>query len=166
MAERANVTDVDVLERFRTSLMLFIEKSSASINEVSEEVKRTRSWLQSEQRLNLEREMKRKQKELEQIEGEYFSARLSDLSQKKTGIQMQIRKKKQEMRDIEARMKAVQAWTRHFDSRVEVEARKVDKLQNVLDTEMTRAVHFLNEAAKALHDYSSNIEGPPPSTNS
>lgn len=164
MADRAHVTDVEVIERFRTSLMLFLEKSSTALNEVSEEVKRTRIWLQTEQKLNLERDMKRKLKELEQMEGEYFSARLSKLTEKKTGIQMQIRKKKREMRELEDKMRAVQAWTRHFDSKVEVEARKVDKLQNMLDSDMARAVQFLNEAAKALHEYSSNTGSPPPST--
>ncbi len=158
MAEKANITDIEVLERFRTSLILFTEKASASLDEVSEEVKRTRIWLQTEQKLNLEREMKRKQKELEQIEAEYFSARLSDLAEKKTGIQMMIRKKKQEMRDLEEKMRAVQSWIRQFDSRVEVEARKVDKLNGMLSSEMGRAIHFLREAAAALRDYSSNQE--------
>lgn len=166
MADKANVTNVEALDRFRTSLMLYMEKASASLNEVGEEVKRTRDWLQNEQRLNLDREMKRKKKDLEMIEAEYFSARLSDLAQKKTGIQMQIRKKKQEIRELEDKMRAVQAWTRHFDSKVVVEARKVEKLQGYIDNDMARAVQFLNEAAKALHDYSSNIDGPPPSTNS
>ncbi|MDF1753464.1 MAG: hypothetical protein P1U89_11865 [Verrucomicrobiales bacterium] len=160
MADRAHLTDVEALERFRTSLMLFMEKASGSLNEVSEEVKRTRFWLQSEQRLTLEREMKRKQKELEQFEAEYFSARLSQLTQKKTGIQMIIRKKKRELRELEDKMRAVQSWLRHFDSKVEVEARKVDKLQGMLDSDMARAVQFLNEAAKAIYDYSSNSEGP------
>jgi DNA repair exonuclease SbcCD ATPase subunit len=164
MADKANVTDIEVLERFRTSLLLFVEKASAQLNEVTEEVKRTRNWLQGEQRLALERDMKRKQKDLEQIEAEYFSARLSDLTQKKTGIQMMIRRKKREMREIEDKIRAAQAWLRHFDSKVEVEARKVDKLQNMLDSDISRAAQFLNEAAKALHDYSSNLEGP--STNS
>lgn len=158
MSEKAHITDIEVLERFRTSLILFTEKASAALDEVSEEVKRTRIWLQTEQKLNLEREMKRKQKELEQIEAEYFSARLSDLAEKKTGIQMMIRKKKQEMRDLEDKMRAVQGWIRQFDSRVEVEARKVDKLNSMLDSDMARAIHFLQEAARALRDYTSNQE--------
>ena len=159
MAERANVTDVEVLERFRSSLMLFIERSNASINEVSEEVKRTRIWLQSEQKLNLDREMWRKKKDLEQLEAEYFSARLSKMAQKKTGIQMMINKKRREIREIEDKLRAVSAWLRHYDSKVEIEARKVDKLRSMLDSEMGRAVQFLNVAAKNLHDYSSNTEG-------
>jgi chromosome segregation ATPase len=161
MADKANVTDIEVLERFRTSLMLFIERSSASLNEISEEVKRTRIWLQSEQRLVLEREMKRKQKELEQIEAEYFSARISNLTQKQAGLQMQIRRKKREMREIENKVRAVKSWLRHYDSKVEVEARKVEKLQGMFDVDMSRAIQFLNEAAKALHDYSSHTDGPP-----
>jgi uncharacterized protein YgfB (UPF0149 family) len=153
MADKVNITDIEVLERFRISLILFVEKASAALDEVSEEVKRTRIWLQSEQKLNLEREMKRKQKELEQIEAEYFSARLSDLAEKKTGIQMLIRRKKQEMRELEDKMRAVQSWCRQFDSKVEVEARKVDKLSSMLDGDMGRAIQFLQEAAQNLREY-------------
>ena len=159
MAEKAHVTDVETLERFRTSLMLFIEKASSSLDEVSEEVKRTRIWLQSEQKLNLDREMWRKKKDLEQLEAEYFSARLSKMAQKKTGIQMMMNKKRREIRELEDKMRAVSAWLRHYDSKVEVEARKVDKLRSMMDSEMGRAVQFLNEAAKNLHEYSSNTEG-------
>ena len=161
MADKAHVTDVDVLERFRTSLMLFIEKATHSLEEVSEEVKRTRIWLQSEQKLNLEREMRQRRKELEMLEAEYFSARLSDLSQKKTGIQMMMNKKRREIRSLEDKQRALAGWLRHFDSKVEVEARKVDKLRAMLDSDMGRAVRYLNAAAKSLHEYSSNFEGGP-----
>lgn len=154
MADKAHVTNVEVLETFRTQLMLFIEKANRSIEEVSEEVKRTRIWLQSEQKLKIQHEIKRRQKEIEQIEAEYYSARLANATERKTGIQMQLRKKKEQIRELEEKMRAVQGWLRHFDSKVEVEARKVEKLQSVLDSDMSRAVQFLNESAKALHDYS------------
>ncbi len=159
MADKANVTDVDVLERFRTQLMLFVEKATLCIDEVSEEVKRTRHWLQSEQKMTLEREMRTKQKKMEMVEAELYSARLTDANERITGIQMQMRHLKQEIRDLETKQRALQAWNRHFDSKVEVEARKVEKLQSVLDSEMSNAVKFLNEAAKALHDYSTPQSG-------
>ena len=115
--------------------MLFMEKSSSSLDEVSEQVKRTRIWLQSEQKLALDREMRRKQKELEQMEAEYFSARLSDLNQKKTGIQMMMNKKRREIRELEDKQRAVApAGFATFDSKVEVEARKVDKLRGECST--------------------------------
>ena len=124
MAEKAHVTNLEALEQFRSSLVVFIEKASVILEEASEEVKRTRIWLQSEQKLRLTHEMKRKQKELESAEQELFTARLSNLQQTKTGHQMVVNKKRREIRDLETKMRAVSAWLRNFDSKVEMEARK------------------------------------------
>ncbi len=153
MADRANVTDIEALERFRNRLALFLEKASSALDEVGGEVKRTRIWLQSEQKLVLDREIRRRGKELEQLEAEYFSARLSDRSQKKSGIQMAINRKRREIRELEDKRRAVATWLRHFDSRVEIEARKVDKLRGLLDGEMRDAIRFLDEAAGSLRRY-------------
>lgn len=150
----ANVTNIEALERFRSSLVLFLERAGFVLDEISEEVKRTRIWLQTEQKLKLGHEMKRCQRDLEMLEQEMFSARLSDLAQKKTGLQMQINKKRREMRDLETTIRAVSGWLRNFDSTVETEARKADKLRQHLDIDMARAVTFLTEAIGQLRAYS------------
>lgn len=150
----ANVTNIEALERFRSSLVLFLERAGFVLDEVSEEVKRTRIWLQTEQSMKLGHEMKRRQRELEQLEQEMFTARLSDLAQKKTGMQMQINKKRREIRELEEKIRAVKAWLRNFDSVVETEARKAEKLRQQIDIDMARAVTFLTESVKQLRAYS------------
>jgi chromosome segregation ATPase len=150
----ANVTNIEALERFRSSLVLFLERAGFVLDEVSEEVKRTRIWLQTEQSMKLGHEMKRRQRELEQLEQEMFTARLSDLAQKKTGMQMQINKKRREILDLEGKIRAVKGWLRNFDSVVETEARKAEKLRQQIDIEMARAVTFLTESVKQLRAYS------------
>jgi chromosome segregation ATPase len=150
----ANVTNIEALERFRSSLVLFLERAGFVLDEVSEEVKRTRIWLQTEQSMKLGHEMKRRQRELEQLEQEMFTARLSDLAQKKTGMQMQINKKRREIRELEEKIRSVKAWLRNFDSVVETEARKAEKLRQQIDIDMARAVTFLTESVKQLRAYS------------
>jgi chromosome segregation ATPase len=150
----ANVTNIEALERFRSSLVLFIERAGFVLDEVSEEVKRTRIWLQTEQSMKLGHEMKRRQRELEQLEQEMFTARLSDLAQKKTGMQMQINKKRREIHELEGKIRAVKGWLRNFDSVVETEARKAEKLRQQIDIEMARGVNFLTESVKQLRAYS------------
>ena len=150
----ANVTNIEALERFRSSLVLFLERAGFVLDEVSEEVKRTRIWLQTEQSMKLGHEMKRRQRELEQLEQEMFTARLSDLAQKKTGMQMQINKKRREIRELEEKIRAVKGWLRNFDSVVETEARKAEKLRQQIDIDMARAVTFLTESVKQLRAYS------------
>lgn len=155
MADRANVTDIEALERFRSNLVLFVERANGILDEVSEEVKRTRIWLQSEQRMELDREMKKRQRELEMLEQEMFTARLSKLATAKTGAQMQINHRRREIRDLEDTMRRLAGWLRNFDSTVETEARKVEKLRYMLDGDMTKALNFLSESAKQLRAYAS-----------
>ncbi len=155
MSDRAHVTNIEALERYRSSLLLFVERASLILDEVSDEVKRTRIWLQSEQRMKLEHEMKRKQRDLEMLEQEMFTARLSNLQNAKTGLTMQINKRRREMRELETRLRAVAAWLRNYDSAVEPEARKVEKLRHMMDTDTKHALQFLSEAIRNLDAYTS-----------
>jgi hypothetical protein len=149
----AHVTNLEALERFRSSLVLFVERAHFVLDEISEEVKRTRIWLQTEQRMRLAHETKRCERDLEMLEQELFTARLSDLAQKKTGVQMQVNHKRRELRDLETTLRKLTAWSRNFDSTVETEARKVEKLRHHLDTDTIRAIQFLTEAVRQLSAY-------------
>lgn len=153
MSDKAHVTNLEALDRFRSTLILFIERCSSILDEVSEEVKRTRVWLQSEQKLRLTQEMKKRHRELEMLEQELFTARLSGLKNAKTGQQMQVNKKRKQIRDLEDTMRAVAGWARNFDSTVETEARKVEKLRFNLDTDMKKAVQYLSESVRLLEEY-------------
>ena len=153
MSDRANVANLEALERFRSNLTLFVERANSVLDEVSEEVKRTRIWLQTEQKLRLTHEMKRQRRDLEMLEQQMFTARLSNLQNAKTGQQMQINKKRRDIRELEEKMRAVAAWTRNYDSTVETEARKVEKLRHLLDSDMVNALKFLSEAVKNLDAY-------------
>lgn len=152
----ANVTSLEAIARFRASLVLFLERAALVIDETGEEVKRTRGWLQSEQRIKLQQLRKRHERELERLEQELFSARLSDLAQKKTGAQMLVNRKRRELRDLEETERKIVAWSRNFDSTVEPEARKVEKLRHFIDTDMARAVSFLAEAIRQLDAYATD----------
>ena len=154
----AHVTNLEALERFRSSLVLFVERAHFVLDEISEEVKRTRIWLQTEQRMKLAHETKTCERNLEMLEQELFTARLSDLAQKKTGVQMQVNHKRRELRDLESTLRKLTAWSRNFDSTVETEARKVEKLRHHLDTDTTRAIQFLTEAVRQLSAYTNGGE--------
>ncbi|MEO0414072.1 MAG: hypothetical protein AAF226_03855, partial [Verrucomicrobiota bacterium] len=97
MAEKAHVTSVEAIDRFRSRLILFIERATVVLDEVSDEVKRTRIWLQTEQLTKLSQEMRRRAKELELLEAELMTARMSGLQNVKTGQQMRVTQKRREM---------------------------------------------------------------------
>ncbi|MEO0417027.1 MAG: hypothetical protein AAF226_18980, partial [Verrucomicrobiota bacterium] len=72
---------------------------------------------------------------------------------------MRVTQKRREMLEIEKTQRSVKGWLKHYDSYVEVEARKADKLHQILDNDMQNAVRFLNEAVKNLQEYNDNFSG-------
>ena len=153
MSDQANIQQIEALERFRSRLVLFVEKANLVLDEVNEEVKRTRIWLEAEQRPNLQRELKRKHREMEMLEQEMITARMSPLKTAKTGQQMQINRKRRKMRDLETALSSNAGWMRNFDSTVETEARKVEKMRHLLDHDMTNAIRHLAESFRLLQEY-------------
>jgi hypothetical protein len=99
--------------------------------------------------------MKLRHRNLEQLEQEMFTARLSKLASAKIGAQMLLNKQRREIRELEERIRAVTGWLRNYDSVVETEARKVEKLRHFLDIDMKKANTFLSESVKSLSAYNS-----------
>ena len=78
MAEQqAHVTSVEALESFRTALIRFLEKAKISLDEVSDEVTRTRVWLEGDQSMYWKREIRKFTRKLEDAKQALFSAELS-----------------------------------------------------------------------------------------
>ena len=49
MSQYANVSSIEVLKDFRTSLAKFVQVASASLDETSGDIRRTCTWLQNDQ---------------------------------------------------------------------------------------------------------------------
>jgi len=154
MAQKAHVTSIETLDKLRVALLIFIEKATLVLDEVSEEVKRTRIWLQVEQGPLIARMQKQRMKELDMFQQELYTARMSALNETKTGYQQRVNKKRKQLRDLEDKMRTVKKYIRNFDSEVEPVAKKVEKLRSVIDVEMKAAVIFLTKSVKILEAYS------------
>ncbi len=81
MAEQVKVTSIDALETFRASLIIFLTEAHRSLDEVGDAVRRTRQWVQSDQRMHWEGEIRRRKKILDAAEAEFFGARLASHKQ-------------------------------------------------------------------------------------
>ena len=92
MADHAKITSLDALESFRASLIIFLAKSNRALDQVADEVKRTRYWLQNEKRLEWEAQLKRRQKLFDQANQELISARFSEFKNSLAVQQMAVRK--------------------------------------------------------------------------
>ncbi len=166
MADKAHVTSVDVLADFRATLILYVSKARPAVEETSSEVLRLRMWLQNDQRMHWEGQVRRRRKQLEEAEQSLSSARMSDLREAVTVEFKAVQKAKHALEEAEAKLKVLKHWSREFDSRVEPLVKQLEKVNTVLANDMTKAATYLAHAANTLAAYAElaapTVAPPPP----
>jgi hypothetical protein len=153
MPEQADVTSVEALEAFRTSLLLYVSKARPTVEEVSAEVLRTRLWLENDQRMYWEQQVRRRGKALEQAEQALSSARMSNFQDATTSEHMAVQKAKRALEEAEGKLKKLKYWNREFDGRAQPLVKQLEKLHSILAIEMFQANAYLLEAINTLAAY-------------
>jgi len=165
MTERAKVTSLEAIESFRAKLIIYRDKAGRVLDEVSDDVTRTRLWLEQDRIAHWQHQIRARHRELEQRQQELFTAQLSGLLEASQVQQAAVQKARQALRDAEARLQVVRQWNRQYDQRVEPLGRQVEKFRHTLGTDLGRAVAWMNELLKTLSDYiewSHKTVGAPP----
>ena len=153
MPDKAKVTSLEALESFRAKLIVYLARAKRELDEVSEEVMRTRLWLQDDRREHWQREVRSRAKKLEEKQQELFSAELANLREVAEAERRGVMLAKRALNEAQTRFDVVKKWNRQYDSRVEPLAKEVDKLRDVLVPHMGKAVAYLTQATKTLGEY-------------
>jgi len=153
MAEQAKVTSIDVLESFRAALIVFLTESRRSLDEVTDAVRRTRTWLQQEQRVHWESQLRKRQKVLQEAQAELFGAKLSPLRDETAKQQEAVRRARRAVAEAEEKLANVKRWNRDYDSIVEPMTKRLEGLRFFLDHDMVKALAFLVQAQRTLENY-------------
>jgi len=153
MPQKAHVTSLDALEAFRSNLVVYVSQARPALDEASAEVLRTRLWLENEQRLHWENQIRRRTKELEQAQQALFSARLGALSKETALDQLAVHRAKQSLAEADQKLRIVKKWDREFDGRVQPLVKQIEKLHTVLSNDMVKAIAYLTQAINTLAAY-------------
>lgn len=153
MPQKAHVTSLDALEAFRSNLIVYLNQARPALDEISSEVLRTRSWLETSQHLHWENQMRRRTKELEQAQQALFSARIGILSKETVMEQMAVHRAKEALAEADQKLRTIKKWDREFDGRVQPLVKQVEKLHTVLSNDMVKAVTYLTQAISTLAAY-------------
>ncbi|HVR36558.1 MAG TPA: hypothetical protein VMS21_11980 [Methylomirabilota bacterium] len=154
MSERAQVTSIESLESFRASLIVFMNKARPALEEVHEEILRTRQWLDHEQRGHWEREVRRRSRLLEQARLELFTARLSQLHTESSAQQMTFRRAKLAFEEAEEKLARVRKWSRELENRTALLLREINQAHTFVTSDLTQAVAHLSRVLQTLEAYS------------
>lgn len=159
MAERAHITSIDALESFRAHLIIFTTTAHRSLDEVGDQVRRTRLWLQNDQRLHWEGELRRRTRAFDEARQELLGARLAGLRNAIANRENNVRLAKQALVAAETKLRAVKTWARDYDTSVEPLVKRLQSLRHFLDHDMPKAMAWLVQAQRTLEAYS---EAAPP----
>jgi uncharacterized protein YfaQ (DUF2300 family) len=153
MGNQARVTSVDALDAFRASMVIFVTKARQAVDTVRDRVRRTRNWLQQDQRVHWEGEIRRRQRTLDQAVQELYSARLTKMTATITIRQAVVRKAKAAVEEAEQKLRNVKKWNQNFDAAADPLVKKLDGFRDYLDQEMPDAITFLYRAREILDAY-------------
>ena len=158
-ASKANVTSIEALEAFRAKLIIFLSKARPTLEEVTDDVLRTRVWLETDQRNHWEHQLRRRQKDLEEAQQALFSASIAKLRAVSDAERMAVVKAKRALTAAEEKLAVIKRWRRDFDSQVEPLSKQLDSLRTMLATDLPKAVAFMTEIVKALDAYAKMTPG-------
>jgi chromosome segregation ATPase len=153
MATQANVTSTEALETFRANLIVFLTKARRAVDDAGDEVKRMRQWLQQDQRMNLEGDLRRKTKQLQQAQQELMTVKLGAHKESALAVrQLAVAKAQREVEEAERKLRKLKGWNQSFDTSADPMVKRMDKLSQSLN-ELPKAIAYLVNLQNALAAY-------------
>jgi hypothetical protein len=156
MADQAKLRSVEALEELRRALVIFLEKAARAYDGVSDDLKRTRGWLEVEQRNHWEMVLKKRRRMRDQAEAELTTARFSDFIDAPTTQQMQLRRARAAVQEAEAKVARIKRWIREFEPQSEAAHRGLCSIRFGMEADLRRAVAWLSAAQDVLLDYTTS----------
>ncbi|GAT35435.1 hypothetical protein TSACC_3501 [Terrimicrobium sacchariphilum] len=153
MSDQAKVSSIEAIEEFRSRVIVYVNQAHSRLDEVGDEVRRTRSWLQTEQRMHWEGEIRRRKRVLDQAEAELMNSRLSSMKDSNTLQMLAVTRARLSLQEAEGKLLNVKRWFRVYESQVSPLLKKLESLRSVLDREMPKALAYLLQIENALEAY-------------
>jgi len=154
MATNANVTSLEALEAFRANLIVYLTRARRAVDEVTEEVHRTRVWVEQDRRLHWEKEARRRKKILDQTEQELLSARMGQHEGILALRQAAVREARAALQEAEDKLRVLKKISRDFEAATNPRLRALDGFRQALDFEIPKAIQALDATIRILASYS------------
>src|SRR6201996_433603 len=165
MGEQSRVTSVEALETMRSGLIVFSSKALSVVDQLSDEIRRTRMWVQQEQRRHWEAEVKKRDRALVEAKQELLGVKMIGMIHNFSAQQAAVRKCSAALEEAKTKLLHVKKWTRDFDAAAEPLTRSLENFRGVLARDLPEAAGYLLHAQKTLAAYNETRDlrtGPPP----
>jgi hypothetical protein len=165
MATEARVRSLDDLEAFRSSLIVYLTKARRGVDQVGEEVKRTRTWVLNDQRVYWTEQLRKRSRMLDQAKAELMTAKFSTLRDTVTSQEQAVRKATAAVKQAEEKLENVKRWNRDFDRLTDPLMRKLENMKHFLEHTMPEGVVQIGQLHRLLESYAETgitLGSPPP----
>lgn len=168
MSQGAKVASSEAIESFRAALIVYVSKTRPLVEDASDEVSRTREWLQHDRRIHWENLVRRRTRQLEEAQQELFSVSLSHLGATRMSQLAAVQKAKNALQEAQEKLKLIQRWVREFDNRAGPIVKQLEQLLTVLAHDMPKGAAYLSQMVQKVDAYAGVVSpgaslSPPPS---
>lgn len=155
MSDQAKVSSIDALEAFRADLIQYLEKVRVALENAEGDVRRTRTWLDVDRAGYWSRQLKQRQKMLDQAEAELYNVVLTSPRDSHTVQKMAVARAKRAIEEAEEKLRRIKHWRQAFDHRVIPVMRQMDPMFFVIGQHLPKGVQALTGMITALQAYAS-----------
>lgn len=153
MSPQAKINSTDEIKQFHAYLTTYVVRVRAVLDEVHEEVMRTRQWLEGEQRTHWQREVKRCQRALDDAQQALLRVKMSGLRDSTGAEQAVVSRARKDLEYAEEKLARTRKWRAVYDGRVALLEKGLSGLRNWVDYEIPKAMIFLNQTVDNLDAY-------------
>jgi chromosome segregation ATPase len=159
----ARVHSIDAIKRFKAGLIEFVDLARLSLTEAQTDVQRTIHWLQHDQILYWNGEVRRRTELVSRAKSELYRAKMASADNASRCVEERNALKKAERRLEEAgeKIKAIRHWVRQLEREMHQFRGQTQHLANALEQDVPISLAKLDKMVGSLEDY---IKIAPPST--
>jgi hypothetical protein len=153
MIQQAKVASIEALEEFRSSLIVYLSKARPALEDMSDDVRQTRIWLEEERRSYWENAVRLRTRDLNQAQQELFSSRISSLKEPTSTQQRAVTHAKHALTEAEDKLRLVRKWCRDYENLTGPLAKQLEQTHSFLAIDMRHAVDSLAQIVSKLDAY-------------
>lgn len=155
--DRADVRSIDVIDRFRATLVGFVDAGKAALLEAESDLDRTILWLDRDRVPHWNRQIRKRQELLTRAKSELYrkqmqssakGGRAGDSDERKN-----LQRAERRLEEARARLQATRSWMRRLERERTLYKAAISPLASALDHELPGAVALLRKMSENLEAY-------------
>lgn len=155
--DAARVTSLESLERFRAGLLEFIDDARNALSEADSEVSRLQVWLDGEQKIHWQQELRRRSEQVARAKSELYRKQVTVSSKDRPPSAIDekkaLRRAEERLAEAEQKLRRIRHWSIHLGQESNRYRAAVASLAATLDRDLPASAALLKRAILALEAY-------------